>query len=219
MGKVKIEWSANFAYIVGIIASDGCLQKNNSIVSVTSKDIEVVENIKKTFKLSNKIGIKVSKFAHQGHCYVIQFGDVLFCRFLNSIGIYPNKSKTIGNIAVPAEFFFDFLRGHFDGDGCAYSYFDKRWKSSFMFYISIVSASPPFIDGIRLIIQGHLGIKGHLTRAKESTLVQLRYAKREAVILASKMYENNPELYLIRKRLKINGILSTIASTSQKRDG
>jgi hypothetical protein len=146
--------------------------------------------------------------------HVIQFGDVLFCRFLNSIGIYPRKSKTIERVDVPYTYFFDFLRGYFDGDGCAYSYFDKRWKNSFVFYVSFACGSGIFIDHIRAKILLFLGIKGHLTYVKGTTLVQLRYAKKEALILVNKMYENGPELFLSRKRLKINEILGTIASTS-----
>ncbi len=213
--KVIIKWSPNFAYIVGLITSDGCLAKNNSIINITSKDLELIEKVKKDFNLSNKVGRKGSGSVKGKPYYVIQFGDVNFCEFLNSIGIYPKKSKTIKKVDVPDKYFFDFLRGYFDGDGSTYSYLDKRWKSSFMFYTSFVSASGVFINFIRDRIFSFLHIKGHLTYVKNTTQVQLKYAKSESLILVDKMYENNPELYLLRKRLKINEILSTIASNKQ----
>lgn len=82
-------------------------------------------------------------------CTHVQFSDVLFHQFLISIGITPAKSKTIGIIKIPKKYFFDFLRGCFDGDGSFYSYYDKRWKSSFMFYLTLASASQDFINWIR----------------------------------------------------------------------
>ena len=44
--------------------------------------------------------------------------------------------KKLKSVVMPKKYFFDFLRGHFDGDGSFYSYWDKRWKSSYMFYVS-----------------------------------------------------------------------------------
>ena len=70
-------------------------------------------------------------------------------QFLISIGLTSAKSKTIPKLKIPKEYYVDFLRGCFDGDGSFYSYFDPRWKSSFMFYISFTSASKSFIDWIR----------------------------------------------------------------------
>jgi hypothetical protein len=69
--------------------------------------------------------------------------------FLLSIGLTSNKSKTISVLGVPPEYYADFLRGCFDGDGTTYSYWDTRWKSSFMYYIAFVSASPPFLEWLR----------------------------------------------------------------------
>ena len=58
-----------------------------------------------------------------------------------SIGLMPNKTKIIGAVKIPNNYFFDFLRGHFDGDGTFYSYWDPRWRSSHMFYVVFASAS------------------------------------------------------------------------------
>ena len=43
--------------------------------------------------------------------FQIQFGDVVFYQWLLSLGLTPNKSKTIGPLKIPYEYFFDFLRG------------------------------------------------------------------------------------------------------------
>lgn len=141
----------------------------------------------------------------------VQFGDVLFYRFLMSIGLMPNKSKVIGEVKIPGEYFFDFLRGSFDGDGCTYSYWDPRWKSSFMFYTTFVSASEAHITWLQKMIEEQLGLHGHMTHGgPNQVLHQLKYAKAESLKLLRKMYERKGSIYLLRKRLKIDKMLRIV---------
>jgi len=85
--------------------------------------------------------MKRGGFANSQIAYFVQFTNVKFYKFLLGIGLMPAKSKILKQMRIPNKYFFDFLRGHFDGDGTFYSYWDKRWKSSFMFYLSFASAS------------------------------------------------------------------------------
>src|SRR3989344_5929092 len=132
-GKVKIKWSPQFAYAIGLLATDGCLLNDGRHIDLTSKDREQLMNYKKCLAIDTKI---TSKHSSLGNRYLrVQFGDVLFYRFLLGIGFTPAKSKTMAHLAIPKKYFFDFLRGCFDGDGCFYSYWDPRWHSSFMYYL------------------------------------------------------------------------------------
>lgn len=142
--------------------------------------------------------------------YRVQFGDVRFYNFLMSIGITPAKSKTITEVDVPDNYFFDFLRGLFDGDGTIYSYWDKRWKSSFMYYVSFVSASEAFIAWLRFTIERLVDVSGHVKEDGGGSTLQLTYAKRESLILLRKMYKGRGLLYLPRKRLKSEKILGIV---------
>ena len=78
--------------------------------------------------------------------FVVQFKNVLFYEFFISTGLTPRKSKTLGALKIPEKLFWDFLRGAYDGDGSSYAYWDKRWRSSFMFYTCFVSASKVHIN-------------------------------------------------------------------------
>src|SRR5262249_26952854 len=140
--KVKIRWSSNFAYAIGLLVSDGSLSSSGRHITFTSSDREQLENYMKALGIKVHIGRVQNK--HDGS-WRVQFGDILFYGFLKEIGLMPNKSRIIGEVKVPDKYFFDFLRGSFDGDGCTYSYWDKRWKSSFMFYTTFVSASETHI--------------------------------------------------------------------------
>ena len=138
---------------------------------------------------------------------MVQFSDVLFYNFLESIGLMPNKSKIIGEIILPQKFYFDFLRGSFDGDGSFYSYFDPRWKSSFMFYLCFVSASKKHIDWLRNETEYRTGVLGHITKARLSSVYQLKYAKADTLKILKNMYYSDTVICLNRKRSKIEAAL------------
>src|SRR4030043_1342949 len=139
--KQKIKWSPELAYAVGLITTDGSLSIDGYHIILVSKDIQLLKTFKKILGLKNKIGNRKSGYTGKKNCYHVQFGDIVFYKWLQTIGLTPNKTKTIGALRIPNRYFFDFLRGHFDGDGTCYSYWDPRWKSSFMFYIVFNSCS------------------------------------------------------------------------------
>ena len=140
-GKVKIVWSPEFAYAMGLLTTDGNLSPDGRHVNFTSKDRALAETFKRILNLNNAIGRKARGYSQEKKYFVIQFGDVLFYKFLCDIGLSAKKSKTLSVIRIPEEYMPDFLRGHLDGDGTFYSYWDPRWKSSFMFYTIFLSAS------------------------------------------------------------------------------
>ncbi|MFA6340850.1 MAG: hypothetical protein WCX27_01225, partial [Candidatus Paceibacterota bacterium] len=179
--KVRIKWSSDFAYAIGLIATDGNLSPDGRHLCFTSKDIEQINNYQKALCIKCHIGRKSNGLQKEKKYYVIQFSDVNFYNFLLSIGITPAKSKTLGKIYVPSKYFFDFLRGCLDGDGTFYSYWDPRWRSSHMFYIEFVSASKKHVNWLRSELKNRIGVWGHITDDGEKLVCQLKYAKREAL--------------------------------------
>ena len=208
--KVMLKWSPNFAYAVGLITTDGNLSPNGRTINFTSKDKELIDHIKNCFKISNKVGRKGRGGSKDKKYYVIQIGDICFYKFLRDLGLMPKKSKILGTLSIPRQFFFDFLRGHFDGDGTFYSYWDPRWKRSFMFYTTFVSASEKHITWLRASIAHLLSIQGHITKAKNSVIYQLKYAKQDSLKILKKLYPQPNIICLERKRLKIQKALATI---------
>src|SRR3989344_322038 len=155
---IDTRWSSNLAYAIGLLATDGCLVKHSILIDLTSNDKEQLLNFSHCIGINLKIGLKNSGSSHKG--LRVQIKNRIFYDFLLSIGLTPAKSKTLGKVDVPDKYFFDFLRGCFDGDGCFYSYWDKRWQSSFMFYTEFASASPEFILWLQDKIFKKIGIKG-----------------------------------------------------------
>src|SRR3990167_11054371 len=96
LNKVRIEWSSKMAYVVGLLATDGCLSIDGRHIDFTSKDLGLVEIFKENLNLSNKIGKKARGGQVEKKYFRIQFGDKSFYEFLLGIGLTPHKSKTIG---------------------------------------------------------------------------------------------------------------------------
>lgn len=208
-GKVQIKWSPQFAYAIGLIASDGCLSSDGRHITLVSKDIDQICNFIRALRIFTRISQHHSGSGNKAHR--VQIGDINFYQFLESIGLTKSKSLTMGEIDIPLDYFFHYLRGFFDGDGCTYSYFDPRWKSSFMFYLGFVCASLVHITWLRDSIYALTGCYGHMTAAKKiNTYYQLKFAKSESLIILKLMYKNKRSFYLNRKYLKINQALAIV---------
>lgn len=213
LSKIQIKWSPKFAYSIGLITSDGNLSKNGRHISFTSKDKQLADLFVKCLNIKNKVGMKGSGTVKEKKYFFIQFGDVIFYRFLQSIGLTPHKSRTLGAMKIPNKYFYDFLRGHYDGDGTFYSYWDPRWRSSFMFYTEFISASQDHILWLREEINKRLGITGHITKSGKQACYQLKYAKAESFKLFPKLYCRGNKLCLTRKYLKIKQALAIIGKS------
>ena len=217
-GKVKIEWSPDFAYAIGLLATDGNLSKDGRHISFTSKDLEQIINFESALKIEVLISKKARLNKRGKRYHVVQFSDVTFFTFLISIGITPAKSKTLGKIKIPKVLFLDFLRGVLDGDGYIHSYFDPRWKSSFLWYLGFCSASPKFLIWIRKELFIRFGVKGHITKSEGQSCQQLKYAKNEARLIVGRLYEDPTSLCLSRKKLKIQRILAIVDGLGRRSD-
>ena len=206
--KITPTWSSKFAYAMGLFATDGCMYNDGRHFDLTSKDEEQLHNFMMCLDIKVKIGHKRSGYTGRTVPH-IQFGSVALFKFMLDIGFTPAKTKTMGAIDIPDAYFFDFLRGHLDGDGCFYSYWDPRWKSSFMYYLTFISASKKHIEWLRSVIEHHLSVTGHLCVTKTG-IYQLRFAKADTLKIVKKMYHQEQIVCLSRKRLKIERALGII---------
>jgi hypothetical protein len=137
--------------------------------------------------------------------------------WLLGIGLTPAKSLTLGPLAVPDEFFPDFLRGCIDGDGSILRYVDRYHvakKESYVYerlYLSLVSASRRFLEWMQTTNERLIGVTGSINVKKKPhcrPVYVLRYAKRESLIVLPWMYYAADLPCLARKRAKADVFLS-----------
>ena len=85
-----------------------------------------------------------------------------------------------------------------------------------MFYIELISASKKHIEWLRGELKNKLGVVGHIGGDGREVTLQLKYAKKETLVIIKKMYYNRRVVCLSRKRIKIEKALA-VERKQQKR--
>lgn len=143
------EWSAEMAYVLGLIYTDGNLhiRKDKSgyvlgILSFGQKEKELVEKFLKLMDCDATIRFKERKEFEKttsGELYYFAIGNNDISKDLIKLGITPNKSLDMKFPEVPAEYLRHFVRGFFDGDGSVYLESGKSIR------VKLLSGSKEFI--------------------------------------------------------------------------
>lgn len=201
--EVDIKWSNNLAYCVGLIASDGNLSKDGRHITFVSKDLDLIKTFNSCLNLENKISVKNSGYDRNARYYYVQFGNVMLYRWLNNVGLKPNKSKTIGILHIPNKYFFDFLRGLLDGDGCVHSFRHPESKYP-QIRLRFTSGSKNFLTWLKNKIFALLSIKGKIATVPRA--YELIYYKQNSIELLKLIYRR-ANVFLGRKFEKAKTLL------------
>lgn len=226
----RTQWSPETAYVVGLIATDGNLSRNGRTLSLTSKDLDLLETVRACLDLRNRMS--PVKGGYGTTCYRVQWSDRCFYHWLVGMGLTPAKSLTLGPLAIPDEYFADFLRGCIDGDGCILVYTDRYHTTKdarYVYerlYVSLVSASRPFLEWIQTTVHRLIGVSGTIDTKRERDrrpISRLRYPKAESIRVIGWMYYAPNVPCLARKRVKAERFLSplgyAVRSTGRPRVG
>lgn len=226
VGIEQAAWSSDLAYAVGLMATDGNLSPDRRHLSFISKDRDLVETFRHCLGLettSRAIRTRTGGTHHR-----VQWCSRWLYDWFVAIGLTPAKSLTLRPLAVPDEFFADFFRGCIDGDGSVLVYTDRYHtpkKESYVYerlYVSLVSASRPFVEWIQTVIRRLIGISGTITgRTKQgrNPIWTLRYAKADSVRLLEWMYYSPDVPCLARKRARAERFLSPLGHASARHVG
>jgi len=174
----------NLWYLVGLIASDGCLCKDGRHVDITAKEQDFLQRIKGSLGIVNKVCIKNRGTSKQA--YRIQIANRNFYEFLLSIGLTQHKSLTLGAVKVPPIYFVDFLRGLIDGDGCIRAWLHPS-NNKEQWSLRIYSGSEKFIEWLRSATGVLLKIRGRIHKQSDSLWI-LKYGKMATRVVANKCY-------------------------------
>ena len=221
----SLNWNPQIAYALGLMATDGNLSRRKGQMSLVSKDLEQIETLRRCLRLEAPISLVRSS---AGFLHKVQWHDRRFYDWHLGVGLTPAKSRTIGALAVPDELFADFFRGCIDGDGCVLVYTDRYHSTKSeryvyeRLYLSLVSASRPFLDWIQTSVRRVAGVKGAIHRSSgrgRRPVWALRYAKAESIRLLGWMYYAQDVPCLARKRAKAMRFLAPLGHSSARSVG
>lgn len=197
------------AYIVGLLATDGCPSKDRRHLILTSRDRELVETFLAC--LGRPIRYSVGRTRRGRRAYYAQFSDVAFYDWLLAIGLTPRKSLTLGPIDVPNEYLIALARGLLDGDASVSVFHHRPTRAKYPDYeyerlwVFFLSASRAHIDWLRARFKELLGLNGYvepIVRKKRHDLFRLKYGNRESIVLLRLLYSDPNAPCLDRKRRK-----------------
>jgi len=219
-------WSADLAWAIGLIATDGNLSPDGRHLVVRSKDRDMLDTLRRCLGLTNRI--TATSNGRGGHYHTLQWSDRAFYLWLMDVGLTPAKSLTLGALSIPDEYFPDFFRGCIDGDGSVRVYTDRYHvpkNERYVYerlYIDIVSASHAFIEWLQTTVSRLTGDQESLTvRHKQGAnpLWKLTYAKAQSIRLLTWMYYAPDVPCLDRKRAKAERFLSPLGFASTRPTG
>jgi len=130
--------------------------------------------------------------------YRLSWGNRAMYDWLMRIGLMPAKSDRLGEIAIPDQYLADFFRGEFDGDGSIQVYTD-RWNTfkneKYVYerlFISVVSASQPFLEWLHAQIKKQIPVGGAMIAKKKrigrKPIWVLKFAKYDSIEVLNWMY-------------------------------
>lgn len=117
--------SADLAYFLGWVSSDGFIQTGANVIGIEIKesDKQVLEDIRNAMQYTRPLLDIYRKERGNGHfCKFILENQEIKQLLINKYGIIPNKSSDLSfcfNFSnLNKDFWKDYIRGYFDGDGC-----------------------------------------------------------------------------------------------------
>lgn len=199
-------WNPNMAYILGFFASDGTMYKNkrgSCYIAFCSTDKELIILLKKIMRVSNKIEIYKAKKENWKLRYTLQIGSKKIYDGFLKLGFTPNKSLTLVFPDIPNNVLAHFIRGYFDGDGCAYYGCIKRKNRTGYakhLQINLRCGSKKFLESVQKKLMQLIFIKpGSLYW--HSGAFSLAYSGKDVVKLYGFLYPNTKVPNLERKRI------------------
>lgn len=210
------------AYVLGWIWSDGNLssyldknQKLREYLTLSSVDEEELNKVRgrltPTKKLYSQVGRGegVVKKGEYKRLYSVKTSDPEIIKSLKVIGLRAAKSLTLEWPSnLPNDLFWPFIRGYFDGDGCAYLSTPNKGKHTYL-NIKFTCGSAQFVTQLRDLFLVK-GIDSRVVIDERSNTPGLLITKKDSV---RKFYDHlylDGELFLKRKKLIFDSFYAAI---------
>jgi hypothetical protein len=207
--RVPLEWGADWAYAIGLIATDGCLIGDGRHIAFVTEDEDLMQIWLTCVGHLDRYRRSISSAG--APVYRVTISDARLYRWLVALGLTPRKSLTLSGMPVPSEQFAHFARGLLDGDGSIYITRHRPTKAKYPDYwyerlwTFFTSASRAHIDWLRTRITDEYGLVGWLEitrRPHRHEFYRLKYGKRESLTLLAALYADDDAPCLQRKKDK-----------------
>lgn len=188
------------AYWLGFLYADGSIRggtRNEICLELKEEDYETIKQFHKFCNNNNTIREHIiERDGKSFKSYVSSFSDAQVKANLIKLGCVPKKSLILQcptEEQVPKEFFNDFLRGYFDGDG--YGRFDLINHK----YDIVILGTQEFLTGVvkRADLNNVADIKATATKVFKLVI----YGKQDVYNFLQMLYDNDHPALMRKKHI------------------
>ena len=159
------------AYVLGFFAADGYITMNHrggGFWCLEIVDKTHLQKIRKIIQSDHKISIRKRNSGKYIN-YRLQIGSIEMCNDLENLGYFKKKTNNLSLPKVPDQYFSDFVRGYFDGDGNVWSGLIHKGRntSSLGIQTAFTSCSFNFLEDLDKRLQSTGINKGAIYRSKQ----------------------------------------------------
>ncbi len=222
-----MKWTADIAYVVGLLATDGNLSQDGRHIILRSSDVQLLNTFITCLGLTTSPRQSFNNGYAKLPSYRVQFSNATLYRWLIEIGLFPAKTYTLGRIKLNKKYFRDFLRGHLDGDGSIsiyedkYNFYKNRNYTHFRLFLRFISVSKEHLFWLSETISQLAGVHGAIfvrmpKQKNHVPLWTLKFSKKESLLLLNWMYYSPNVPCLLRKYEKAKQALEFCAAEVRK---
>lgn len=206
--------TAEKAYVLGFVASDGHVSKKNTLMFAQSKTEEdILYKIRTALQSNHPIKDKTRKKRSGKYqpkpAVTFAVRSEILCNRLREIGLTNNKSMDfdVSHVLsfVPKEFERDFVRGMFDGDGSVriykYSYFPKH---TYHFGFTGLKKTCDYVQGV-------FGLNTKMADEGNGIYTVVSACRTDIVRIGHYMYDD-ATIYLDRKKETFDRVYALVAA-------
>lgn len=176
-------WTFDMAYIFGMITSDGNIDRQRRVLTISQKEKYILVEIAK------KLGVSEGNVVEKNNHYYLYLSSKRICQDLCGNGLTPNKSLTLEFPTIPKTYIGAFLRGVIDGDG---------WVDKSNFRVVVSTGSEKFAEGLCNAFK-QLDLNARKRKDCRGYFTVTVSRKADIKRLVEIIYHNKGSLYLKRK--------------------
>jgi hypothetical protein len=192
------------AYYLGLLYADGCNTGKNISISLSCKDAYILESLAKDVFITDRplyIGLLHDKNINHSNTSSLVITNIHISEKLSAIGMVENKSlileypKNLDDI-----YFWHFLRGYFDGDGCV-RIVKKKTPSGFNRVSFSIIGTNEFLNVVKQKINALIELEYdiHLYKLKNNKIKELRIISIQDTFKIFNNLYKEADLFLRRK--------------------
>lgn len=193
------------AYYLGLIYADGCVQEGKMIITLKSSDRAVLDRLAELLGGAHQVQLRQTSGVLNGYEYNTEIAALSicsqdFCKDLITHGVVQRKTYE-KEYPRCENYFFDFLRGFLDGDGCIYTH-EREIQ------IIFTGSNYNFLRYINAQIKKEYSTHGSLS-SPDRWRKRLCFSRRDEIItLLNRLYEDKNSPRIERKYKKFIDFLT-----------